>query len=37
MHQKKVMNKTSLRKMSKSGKSAYFRQVFANNFFWYIF
>ncbi len=35
--QKKVMNKTSLRKMSKSGKSAYFHHVFANKVFWYIF
>jgi hypothetical protein len=36
MH-KKVISKTSLTNKSKSGKSAYFCQVFANNFFWYIF
>jgi hypothetical protein len=34
---KRVRNKTSLRKMIKSGKSAHFRHVFANNYFWYIF
>ncbi len=34
MHQKKVTSKTSLTNMSKSEKSAYFRHVFANNFFW---
>jgi hypothetical protein len=34
---KKVIRKLSLTNMSKSGKSAYFRHVFANNFFWYIF
>ncbi len=33
MHHKKVINKTSLTNMSKSGKSAYFRHIFANNFF----
>ncbi len=33
MHQKKVINKTSLTNMSKSEKSAFFRHVFANNFF----
>ncbi len=37
MHQKKVISKTSLTTMSKSEKSAFFRHVFANNFFWYIF
>ncbi len=31
---KKVVGKTSLTNMSKSEKSAYFRHVFANNFFW---
>jgi hypothetical protein len=30
---KKVINKTSLMNMSKSGKSAYFCHIFANNFF----
>ncbi len=30
---KKIISKTSLTNMSKSEKSAYFRQVFANNFF----
>jgi hypothetical protein len=34
---KKVTGKTSLTNMSKSEKSAFFRHVFANNFFWYIF
>ncbi len=34
IHQKKVISKTSSTKMSKSGKSAYFRHIFANNFFW---
>ncbi len=34
---KKVISKTSLTNMSKSEKSAYFRHVFANNFFWCIF
>ncbi len=34
--QKKVIKKTSLTNMSKSRKSAYFRHVFDNNFFWYI-
>ena len=33
MHQKKVISKTSLTTMSKSEKSAFFRHVFANNFF----
>jgi hypothetical protein len=33
MHQKKVIIKTSLTNMSKSEKNAYFRYVFANNFF----
>ncbi len=33
MHQKKVISKTSLTNMSKSDKSAFFRDVFANNFF----
>jgi hypothetical protein len=33
MHQKKVISKISLTNMSKSEKSAYFRHVFANNFF----
>ncbi len=33
MHQKKVISKTSLTNMSKSEKSAFFRHVFANNFF----
>jgi hypothetical protein len=37
MHQKKVISKTSLTNMSKSEKSAYFRHVFANNFFLCIF
>ncbi len=30
---KKVKSKTSLTNMSKSEKSAYFRNIFANNFF----
>jgi hypothetical protein len=30
---KKVISKTSLLNMSKSGKSAYFRHVFVNTFF----
>jgi hypothetical protein len=30
---KKVISKTNLMNMSKNGKSAYFRHVFANNFF----
>jgi hypothetical protein len=30
---KKVISKTSLTNMSKRGKSAYFRHVFASNFF----
>ncbi len=34
MYQKKVTRKASLTNMSKSEKSAYFRHVFANNFFW---
>ncbi len=34
MHPKKVISKTSLTNMSKSENSAYFRHVFANNFFW---
>jgi hypothetical protein len=34
---KKVISKTSLTNMSKSGKSAYFRHIFAKNFFGYIF
>jgi hypothetical protein len=34
---KKVISKTSLINMSKSGKSTYLLHVFANNFFWYIF
>jgi hypothetical protein len=33
MHQNKVTSKTSLTNMSKSEKSAFFRHVFANNFF----
>jgi hypothetical protein len=33
MHQKKVTSKTSLTNISKSEKRAYFRHVFANNFF----
>jgi hypothetical protein len=33
MHQKKVISKTSLTNMSNSEKSAFFRHVFANNFF----
>ncbi len=37
MHQKKVISKTSLTNMSKSEKSAYFRHIFANNFFVCIF
>ncbi len=37
MHHKKVISKTSLTSMSKSEKSAFFRHVFANNLFWYIF
>jgi hypothetical protein len=32
MHQKKVISKTNLTNMSKSGKSVYFRHVFVNNF-----
>jgi hypothetical protein len=36
MH-KKVISKISLTNMSKSINSAYFRHVFANNFFWCIF
>ncbi len=35
--QKKVTSKTSLTNMSKSEKSAYFRHVFANNLFGFIF
>jgi hypothetical protein len=31
---KKVIRKTSLTNMSKSEKTAYFRHVFASNFFW---
>ncbi len=31
---KKVISQTSLTNMSKSEKSAFFRHVFANNFFW---
>jgi hypothetical protein len=31
---KEVISKTSLTNMSKSEKSAFFRHVFANNFFW---
>ena len=34
MYKKKLTSKKSLTNMSKSGKSAYFRHVFANNFFW---
>ncbi len=34
---KKVISKTSLTNMSESEKSAFFRHVFANNFFRYIF
>jgi hypothetical protein len=34
---KKVIGKTNLMNMSKSEKSAYFRHVFGNNFFWCIF
>ncbi len=34
---KKVISKTSLTNMSKSENSAFFRHVFANYFFWYIF
>jgi hypothetical protein len=34
---KKVISITSLTNMSKSEKSAFFRHVFANNFFWCIF
>ncbi len=37
MHTKKVISKTSLTNMSNSEKSAYFRHVFDNNFFWCIF
>jgi hypothetical protein len=37
MPQKKVISKTSLTNINKSEKSAFFRHVFANNFFWYIF
>jgi hypothetical protein len=33
MHTQKVISKTSLTNISKSEKSAYFRHVFANNFF----
>ncbi len=33
MHQKKVTSKTSLTNMSKNETSAFFRHVFANNFF----
>jgi hypothetical protein len=33
---KKVISKTSLTNMSKSEKSAFFRHIFAYNFFWYI-
>ncbi len=33
MHPKKVISKTSLTNLSKSEKSAFFRNVFANNFF----
>ncbi len=33
MHKKKVISKTSLTNMSKSEKSAFFRHIFANNFF----
>ncbi len=33
MHTKKVISKTSLTNMRKSEKSAFFRHVFANNFF----
>ncbi len=33
MRQKKVISKTSLTNMSKSEKSAFFRHIFANNFF----
>ncbi len=35
--QNKVIIETSLTNMIKSGKSAHFLHVFANNFFWYIF
>jgi hypothetical protein len=35
--QKKVASKTSLKNMNKNEKSAFFRHVFANNFFWCIF
>ena len=35
--QKKVISNTSLTNMSKSGKSTYIRQVFANNFFGTLF
>ncbi len=34
---KKVISKTSFTNMSKSEKSAFFRHIFANNFFWCIF
>jgi hypothetical protein len=37
IHPKKVISKTSLTNISKSEKSAFFRDVFANNFCWYIF
>jgi hypothetical protein len=37
MHQKKVISKTSLTNMSKREKSAYFRNVFVNNFFVCVF
>jgi hypothetical protein len=37
MHPKKVISKTSLNNMSKSGKSAYFNHILANNFFFTIF
>ncbi len=36
-HTKKVISKTSLMNMSKSEKSAYFRHVFTNNFFFVCF
>jgi hypothetical protein len=34
---KKVISITSLTNLGKSEKSAYFRHIFANNFFWCIF
>ncbi len=37
MHQQKVISKTSLKKMSKNGKHAFFRHVYANNSFLYIY